>query len=376
MSAREHYPVIRPRGRAVASVRDRRAVRGVLAPASWLYRAGAAAARRRGERARGATPARVTVVSVGNIEVGGTGKTPFCIHTLARLAERGTRAAYVSRAFASPAGRYPGVTIVPPHGEVVGAAGVTPGTRTLRRDDPTLVADVGDEAALVAAALPDTPLVLSRDKARAVTVAAQLVGEGAVVIDDGFQSWRVPRDVDIVLLDARRPFGDGSLLPAGTLREDPHALARADQIVFTGVDASAEVGVLAQRVRDRVATDAAFVGVRRVTTLAPPAGETGVRPDGPVAAVSAVGRPEGFEEGLVGCGVEIAVAMRWPDHHAYDTHDARRILDGAAAHGANAVVTTGKDWVKLAAVAGSMVERVWVARLALEWLGPGDPLPR
>src|SRR5262249_40249812 len=107
------------------------------------------------------------------------------------------------------------------------------GMRVLSRGHPDLAREIGDEGALVVERAPGVAALFCHDKRRAVHTAAEL-GVGRVILDDAFQSWRVARHVDIVLLDAARPLDGGHLLPAGRLREKPGALARAEAIVFNG----------------------------------------------------------------------------------------------------------------------------------------------
>jgi len=327
------YDVRYPRGRPAAGYRGR--VRAALVPASWLYRVGAdTVARVRSAGARPDTERRARVVSVGNLEAGGNGKTPLCRHLLRSLGARGTAAACVSRGYGSRAARYRGVTVV------ADAFAPGPGERWVRRDHPALAAEVGDEGAMVAATVPQVPLVFGPDKARALDVACRLVGDGVVVLDDGFQSWGVPRDVDVVLLDARRPFGDGWLLPAGTLREEPDALERADVILFNGVEGEEDVDRAREEVARRTGIVKPCAGIRRTIALD---GEVA----GPVVSVCALARPERFEAMLVAAGCRVSLALRYPDHHAYTAGDVEAIRRAVAERGGAVLVTTEKDRVKL-----------------------------
>lgn len=329
------YDIVYPRGgahrAAQASVDLRRRLRPLLAPAAWIYAVVSDTARRVRSLERRAAPDGVRVISVGNLEAGGSGKTPLCIHLLEQLAAAGHPVAYVSRGYRSRAERFDGVTLVGRHASAPG------GVRWLRRDAPGLCAEIGDEGVVVADRVPVARLAFSRDKARAVELLAPVVAGGYIILDDAFQTWGVGRDIDVVLVDPRRPFGDGWLLPAGSLREEPGALARADVVVLGGAAG-------AERVADVRAS------IRRLTGRDVPCGvmtrevDPGIVPGTPVVAVSAIARPEAFERSLVDCGVTVAAALRYPDHHRYTSADVDAIA--SVCNGRRCVVTE-KDWVKL-----------------------------
>ncbi|HEX6790641.1 MAG TPA: tetraacyldisaccharide 4'-kinase, partial [Candidatus Krumholzibacteria bacterium] len=215
-----------------------------LAPLSWLYGAGVAL-----ERGRRSVPGlgdadRPRVVSIGNLEAGGNGKTPLAMWWLARALATGGRAACVSRGYGGA--MLPGVVTCVLPGDV--AAADASGLRVLARSHPDLAAMVGDEGALVAERVPGAIALFCADKRRAVHAAVRM-GADLVVLDDGFQSWGVARHTDVVLLDADAPLDGGHLLPAGRLREKPDALRRADVVVFNGADTRAALDAA----RDRVA---------------------------------------------------------------------------------------------------------------------------
>jgi len=322
--------------------------RPALAPASWVYQCVSSTVARVRVLERAAEASGATVVSVGNLVAGGGGKTPFCLHLIETVATLGRRVAYVSRGYRSRAERFDGVTLV------CEGAETGPGRRVLSRSAVDLVEEVGDEGALVAERAGRVPLVFSRDKARAVEAATGLVGDGVVVVDDAFQSWSLRRDVDVVLLDAERPLGDGWLLPAGSLREEPAALERADVLLFNGATSDEQVARAAAAVRRATGVVRPSAGVWRDLRLVNV-------PKGPVLVVSAIARPGPFER-MAGRAVDIAVAMRYPDHHRYTPEDARRIREVASRRRCAAIVTTEKDWVKLRRV-GFGEQEVTVARL-------------
>jgi tetraacyldisaccharide 4'-kinase len=231
----------------------------------------------------------------------------------------------------------------------------------MRGNASALARAMGDEAALVAERVPEAVVVVGPAKQRAVRMAVD-AGAEVVVVDDAFQSWALARDLDVVLLDAVRPIGAGRLLPAGTLRERPAALCRADVVVFNGVDSLDQLAELSRQVKRWLRDDARVLGLRRVLDM----GNTSAL-DGPVFVVAGIARPERLVADIAARGIGVCGVRRVSDHHRYQPDDVRAIEQAAAASGAAAVVTTEKDWVKLRDFDWRMP--VVVARLRVELLG-------
>jgi tetraacyldisaccharide 4'-kinase len=189
------------------------------------------------------------------------------------------------------------------------------------------------------------------------------------VLDDAFQSWRVPRHTDIVLLDVRAPLDGGALLPAGRLRETADALGRADAIVFNGASSADEIAGARDRVQRYLRGGVPVAGMARSLTLVNTGGRA--KPPPPSAlVVCAIARPDAFRQSLEKAGVNVTALMSWRDHHRYTTADAARIIERARRDGLP-VVTTEKDWMKLRVL--ELPPEVWIARLEVTLLG--DPLP-
>lgn len=282
----------------------------------------------------------VPVVSVGNIAVGGTGKTPVTRWVVEELRRRGARPAVLHGGYAA------------------------------------------DEPALHRLWYPDVPVVVDRDRiaggARAIEAGADVV-----VLDDGFQHRRLARDLDVVLVAAEDWTPRPKLLPRGPWREGPAALRRADIVVVTRRTAPRES---AAEIADTIGRWAPGVAIAQVHLY--PAGWRPARdlgqpdaggsrgatapdlpgmaaasgsdrpeaaasaaagaPAGEVVAVAGIARPQEFVANAVAAGANVADVVIFRDHHAYDARDARRILEGAAGR---PVVTTAKDAVKLAPLA-------------------------
>jgi tetraacyldisaccharide 4'-kinase len=299
-----------------------RAASAALVPASWPY-AGIVALRNRlydgGWLAIERVPARV--VSIGNLTVGGSGKTPLTLWLAERLAAGGRRVAVVARGYHK---RVPGVVVVGREGAPLVSA-----------------RDGGDEAALLARRFAG-PVVVGEDRVAAARTAIEECGAEIVLLDDGFQHRRLGREVDVVILgsDPRRE----RPLPAGRLREGPAALRRANVVVL--MDAETEkwaAGIVPATVPVvRAATHA-------VALVEP--GADGWVPGGldrlagrEVAALAGIARPGRFVAALERLGARVGAARLLGDHHAFDAADLAWI-DQAARRAL--VVTTEKDLVKL-----------------------------
>jgi tetraacyldisaccharide 4'-kinase len=258
----------------------------------------------------------VPVVSVGNMTLGGTGKTPM-VEWLARwYRARGVRVVLVSRGY----------------GAEQGAA--------------------NDEALELEQRLPDVPHVQNPDRVGAARMAIEEFESELVILDDGFQHRRLARDLDLVLIDALEPFGFEHVFPRGTLREPLSGLARAQVIALSRSDAvSAEDrSAIEKRVR-RYAPAATWIEVAHPPRgLANAAGQhapvdtiAGRR----VAAFCGIGNPSGFRHTLASVGADVAALREFPDHHAYTREDVESLSHWAASLAVEAVICTAKDLVKL-----------------------------
>ena len=258
----------------------------------------------------------IPVVSVGNLTLGGTGKTPM-VEWLARwLRARDVRVTLISRGY-----------------------GAEEGARN-------------DEALELEQRLPDVPHLQDPDRAAAAAVAIEEFACQLILLDDGFQHRRLARDLDIVLLDAGAPFGYRHVFPRGLLREKVGGLRRAHVVAISRadmVDASRRSEIW--REVERHAPQAVRVEVRHAPReLLAASGETkpitglaGQR----VAAFCGIGNPAGFRHTLTECGCEVAAFREFPDHHAYSRDDIESLHAWANEHDVRAVVCTHKDLVKV-----------------------------
>jgi tetraacyldisaccharide 4'-kinase len=283
--------------------------RALLRPASWVW---AAATARRIARGRPVVPG-VPVICVGNVTLGGTGKTPIVRALARRLGGARGEAHILTRGYG---------------GRVKGPALVSPASQSAD--------DVGDEALMMAA---DAPVWVARDRAAGARAAAA-AGARVIVMDDGHQNPSVEKALSLVVVDGETrngewPFGDGAVFPAGPMREPLAAgLARADAVVIL-------------LPADLAAPDAALVAlfagkpvlVARLVPAAPP-------PPGPQLAFAGIGKPWKMERALVAAGCHLADFAPLPDHARYDERLLRFLAERADRLGAG-LLTSEKDWVKL-----------------------------
>lgn len=299
---------------------------------------------RRAAYARGwAAPERVgaRVASVGNLTAGGAGKTTLVLHLAARAKARGLDAGVVCRRYR------PG-----PQGE-------------------------GDEERLFRAAVGEGRCFAGASKL-ALARAATAAGLPLVLVDDGFQHWRLARDADVVLLDRTDLFGGGELLPAGRLREPLRALQRASAVVVTRLLAGEDPAPLLERVRPYA--PAALLGAaRHAVTLVRAPGGGAVEPRGAAHVVTATGNPAAVAASAAEAGFAPVTHSAYRDHHWFTPAEADREAGRA---GSGALLVSAKDAVRWPAAAGRRpcvleVEWRWVAGGgAIEAHVFGDPAPQ
>jgi tetraacyldisaccharide 4'-kinase len=286
-----------------------RITRTLLKPASWLWAAVTAS------RIAKATPVDpgVPVVSIGNLTVGGSGKTPVARETLRLLRAAGVDAHALSRGYG---------------GKLEGPLRVDPTVHT--------AADVGDEPLMLAL---DSPAWISADRI-AGAEAAVAAGAKALVLDDAHQNMKLKKTQSLIVVDGETrgdewPFGDGSVFPSGPMREPLKAgLARADAVIIllpadlneTDTEMLALFGDLP-------------VFIARLVPAGPP-------PSGPQVGFAGIAKPWKVERSLIAAGCELVDFAPFPDHADYRPEDLRFLAERAELHGAG-LVTTEKDWVRL-----------------------------
>ncbi|ANM28615.1 hypothetical protein ABI59_01750 [Acidobacteria bacterium Mor1] len=323
----------RPGAQRTAGARCHSLGEGSLSLLSWTYAGLMRWRNRRYDRPERVTRVGVPVLSVGNLSVGGTGKTPMVCWIVRLLAERGHRPAVVSRGYRGKAGKGP--------------------LRVSDAEGIHSTAEIaGDEPYMLARMLPGVPVVVGSDR---IAGAREAIAAGAdgIVLDDGFQHRRLGRDLDIVLLDANKPFGNGRVLPAGTLREPPEGLSRAGVIVLTRSEQAPSPGLLS-----RIATLAP--GVPCLTSRHRSAGlvdAAGREVEAPARALAFCGiaQPAAFRRSLEQAGVDLVSFHDYPDHHAYRDAELEALARSCRELDVPAI-TTEKDRARMTKAMGLFPE--------------------
>jgi tetraacyldisaccharide 4'-kinase len=301
-----------------------------------LYRAGLALARLRYRLPGAARRIARPVVSVGNLTLGGTGKTPMAAFLARIVTEMGGRPIIVSRGY--------------------GAAAGAPNEETME----------------LARLCPSVPCVQNHNRWQAIHDWMWRHPCDLAILDDGFQHRRLARDLDIVLVDALQPFGYGHVLPRGLLREPPSALQRADMVILTRAElvGPEEIAALKNRLQRLARTGVPLLVAEHRPDALVRADGTRQAPESlrgeTVAAACGIGNPEAFRRSLERLGARVDLWDVFPDHHAYSAADVERLLSAARSAGLKRLVTTVKDYVKWEPLVAARPERPAVEIVALE----------
>lgn len=290
-------------------------------------------------------------ISIGNIAVGGTGKSPMVMEVVRVLKNQGGRCAILTRGYGSSLG--PRDFMIVLNGTVIFSS------------NPT--ASMPDEARMQSANLPDTPVVIGRDRWGAATFA---VRQGVIappthwVLDDGFQHRRLARHLDIVLLDAERPFGNNHLLPRGNLREPRSSLRRAGTVILTRSKSQNPDPETLKTIRPYFHGMVLAVPFKSELSLIA-IGDKKILFDiskhSPLVIVCGIARPQLFVADIERQGLKIQSTYFVPDHHLFD----REILLKHAHH-ANSIVTTEKDYYRDPALFADLDCPVFIQSLSLD----------
>jgi tetraacyldisaccharide 4'-kinase len=292
------------------------------------------------------------VISIGNLTVGGTGKTPFTIHLAQKWKENGYTIGVVSRGYG---GNYKDPVVL-----------VSDGTTLLEK-----VSSVGDEPYLMAERLKGIPIVVAADRFRGCQWLIEHFKVDVILLDDGFQHLRLYRNLNLLLVDATNPFGNGCLLPRGSLREPVSEVRRADLVIFTrsenGSDATEWISEIERFGRPCIRSTFQPTHLFQLQTGS-------VLPltdlkDQPILCFSGIGNPDSFARLLTFLGAEIKEQLIFGDHHPYQGSDWIKIKKKVAESKVKRVVTTEKDAVKIKEFLPADFE-IWVLRVEVAfWEG-------
>ena len=277
--------------------------------------------------------AKVPVISVGNITVGGTGKTPVTIDLAKTLLAKGRRPAILSRGYRRKSDKA--------HTVVSDGSGAVLASQE----------EAGDEPFMMAETVPNAVIISGSKRRVSADIAVDDYGCDCIVLDDGFQHLPLIRDVDVVLIDYYDNLHNEALLPAGRLREPLSALARASHIVITKVPLDPDQNRI-ERIEKMVRKynpNCNFYACRFLSgNYKTTSGESTDKPKGKKAlAICGIARPEQFHRTVSEAGFEVEEFFDFPDHHDYSTADVDRIISRAESSGVKVILTTDKDMVKL-----------------------------
>ncbi|MFZ4396585.1 MAG: tetraacyldisaccharide 4'-kinase [Kiritimatiellia bacterium] len=334
------------------------AYRSVVELRLWLYRQGLLRHHTLG----------CQVIGIGNLTVGGTGKTPVVEVFARELQQAGRRVAILSRGYKKEE---------PPVAERLLDALLL----RERRRPPRVVSDGrallldsargGDEPYMLATNLPNVVVLVDKDRVKSGRYAIQHFGCDTLLLDDGFQYLRLKHRVEIVLVDRTNPFGNGHCLPRGVLREPVRSIRRATMVFLTKCDGVADTSALQAQIRSFNPTaeiiecrhSARYLQNLLTKQQEPLAFLRGQR----VATVSGIAAPEGFEREVERHGATVIQRERFADHHRYTQQEILDIINRAHAAGASAIVTTEKDAVRFPRLDRSDVQVLFL-RVQIELL--------
>ncbi|MBF0611584.1 MAG: tetraacyldisaccharide 4'-kinase [Magnetococcales bacterium] len=268
------------------------------------------------------------VISIGNLVSGGTGKTPMTLWLVRRLLEMGWKPAVVSRGY----GHHSQETVT------VVSDGV---------GQPLAPPMAADEATFLAERLPGVPVLCSRRRHKAITLAHDLLNCNLVVLDDGFQHLAVARHLDILLLDGQHPWGNGRLLPAGVLREPITALSRAHVAIITRCSDPALAQPLLATLNTMAPNLPVLLADHRPIGWRLLGQGVADPPNGRLLAFCGIARPDSFLLSLQQANMQVTSQHTFDDHHPYTSNEIAQLAAQARQEGASALVCTAKDAVKL-----------------------------
>jgi tetraacyldisaccharide 4'-kinase len=296
------------------------------------------------------------VISVGNITVGGTGKTPVVIDLAKRFTDAGYKVAVLSRGYKRKS-KEAYVVVSDGNGNFASCE------------------ESGDEPFLIAKSVPKSVVIVGSKRVETGRIACEKYGCNLILLDDGFQHWALARDLDIVLIDYYDNPENDALLPAGRLREGLDALRRAQYVVVTKVPSDADEGKLAD-LKSQIINHAPEAKlshcsfVYKSLTKIDDSLEHNLDElkEKPVLAFSGIARPQSFITSLEGLGITVVAEVDFPDHHWFSADDMKAVVEEMKDSSAVLAVTTAKDAVRISPELHPDMP-VYVLNLATSWEG-------
>jgi len=287
------------------------------------------------------------VISIGNITFGGTGKTVLVEYIAGFLKKQGRAVAILSRGY----------------------------KRNLHTYDLKLTAfeNMGDEPCMLQSKLTGIPIIVDADRIQGAKKAVRDYAVDTVILDDGFQQWKLKKDLNIVTIDATDPFGNQQIIPRGILREPLSALKRAGVFVLTKTNLNPNIEDIAeflQEINPQALIVESAHQPRCITQLGSPdkVFDLGLLQGRGVALFCGIGDPDSFENLITGLGAHIKLSKQFSDHHNYSRQDLQGIIQQAEEFGLDTIITTEKDAVRFSAMPGieGLKIRILVLHIELE----------
>lgn len=310
-------------------------------------------------------PLGTQVISIGNVTVGGTGKTPVTEIFARTLADEGRRVAILSRGYRRKEAPWWQRLFT----QVIEKPLVVSDGKRVLLDSAT----GGDEPYMLASNLPGVAVVVDRNRVKAGRYAVNRLGCDTLILDDGFQYQKLKHSVEVVLVDSTNPFGNGNMLPRGILREPARNLRRADIIFLT--KCRGDVSAVKAEIR-KYNTTAEIVECNHTPKVLK---DVWSREEFPldwlrgktVCTLSGIASPKGFENSLRHLGAKVVWCERYADHHRYEASEVLYALNRTADMGSDALVTTEKDAVRFPRLETTPVKCLYL-RIAIEILAGGE----
>lgn len=281
--------------------------------------------------------AQCKIISVGNITLGGTGKTPLVEYLARNLVGRGKKVVVVTRGYKKTTGLA-----------------------------------LGDEALMLKEHLKDILVIVDTNRLKGIKNAWLKYKPDFIILDDSFQQWKIKKDLEIVVIDTLNPFGNRHMMPRGILREPLSALKRAEVFILTKVDLAGDIAEIKGVIR-KYNTDALIVeSVHEAVGFLKPGEETkiidkNIFTSRRVALISGIANPQAFEKTVISQGAIVAAAFNFRDHHHYCQSDLDKIALGLKDKNVEAIITTAKDVVKLSSLnMGSLGVEVFILEIKLK----------
>lgn len=296
------------------------------------------------------------VIGIGNITLGGTGKTPMVTYIARYIASEDHSVAILTRGYGRKSS-----------GQRTLNAGSDSANNAPTRNSYT---EFGDEPLMLAKALPDIPIVINKDRYEGGRWAIDKLGADVLVLDDAYQHLRLARDLNILLIDATDPFGGFEMVPFGRLREPLYAIKRADLVIITRADkpfdqdqANAIIRYFCGNKVPVIHVYTSITGLRHVETAE--SYETNQFTGWNSALLCGIGNPHAFADDVLQMGINIVSENFFPDHHAFTQQDLDRVTRAAQEAGADMIITTEKDVVRLEGLKHGRIP-VYTAQLEIQ----------